>query len=409
MKPTTRKLGVVAAALAVVSASAALSIAGAGSASADPEQLDKFNLVGVGSDTTQEVLNALQGHAAGINYFAARTNSGQQIVSFDATQDGLTNTCVETRTGSPAIYRPNGSSEGRRALSRAFSIGGQYGIAGCGIKAPAGLVDFARSSDGPGSTQTPQNLVYIPFARDGVSWAYYSPVATNTQTALTAPQLTSLFATGPQIINSKLVVPCGIQDGSGTFKFWNSALGTTSTEATGTAACNGILGVPNGDGRVQESKGDQLKVKGDLIQTLSLPACDGVAGGPAVSCAGAQVIAGFSGSAYIAAGNLVANNTFEPAVKMGAITGVGAPVNGTAPALSANGAFYNSGVFGRDVYNVLPKETVDDLGSVAQDMFVGSTSKVCAETTTIEKFGFLSLGVSCGSTGLFGPFLSGQK
>lgn len=384
---------------------------GGGSASADPEQLDKFNLVGVGSDTTQEVMNALQGFAAGISYTPLRTAGGQQLLSFDATQDGTIDTCIETRTGSPAIYRPNGSSEGRRAVSRAFSIGGTYGIPGCGIKPVAGLVDFARSSSGPGATQTPQNLVYIPFGRDGVSWAYYSPVAANTQTALTTGQLTSLFATGPQIINGKLIVPCGIQDGSGTFTFWNTALGTTATEATGTAPCNGIGGVPNGDGRLQESKADQLKTKGDLLQTLSLPACDGVPGGSPVSCAGAQVIAGFSASAYIAAGNGVSSTGFEASVHMGTITGVGTPVNGTAPALSANAAFYGSGTFGRDVYNVLPKDTVDDIASVAREMFVGPDSKVCSDAAEaiVADFGFLTLGANCGSTSLMGPFLSGQK
>lgn len=417
-----RKFGVVAAALAVVGASAAMSLAGAGPASADPEQFDEFNLVGVGSDTTQEVLNAMQGFAAGKFYPAVRTTNGQQLLSFDATADGAIDSCIETRTKSASLYRPNGSTEGRRALSRAFSVGGTWGIGACGIKSASGLIDFARSSSGPGSTQTPQNLVYIPFARDALSFGYYSPVALNTQTQLTTAQLTSLFATGPQIINSKLIVPCGIQLGSGTFSFWNTANGIASTEATGTATCNNILGVPGTDGRVQENKGDQLKTKGDLIQTLSLPACDGVAGGPDFTCAGAQVIIGFSASAYVASGNGVSSATFEPTVQLGTITGLGLPVTGTAPALSANSTFYNSGTFGRDVYNVVPKTVIDDVGSIARAMFVGDTSPVCragrqvdtngvevpnTSGKTIRDFGFLTLGASCGSTSLFGPFIAG--
>ena len=105
----------------------------------------------------------------------------------------------------------------------------------------SGLVDFARSSAGPSAAGT--TLTYIPFGRDGLSFAYYrnggAPVTT-----LTSAQLTSLFCTGPQIIGGVEIVPCGIQTGSGTFTFWNTALGITAAqEATGTATCNAQVAV----------------------------------------------------------------------------------------------------------------------------------------------------------------------
>jgi hypothetical protein len=405
-----QKLALGAATLAAVGGAVALGTAGVSPASADPVQYRKDHLVGVGSDTTQEVLNAFAGFTAGTTYPALRTPSGGvQILSFDATDNGLLDSCIETRTGSAAMYRPNGSSEGRRALSRSYT-GSLYGIPACGVKNISGLVDFARSSSGPGSTQTPQQLTYIPFARDAVTFAYYNVGGTPT-TTLTTANLTSLFSTGPQSIGGKVIVPCGIQKGSGTYQFWLTASGVDAAQDdTGTAFCNNLGGVPQADGRLQESKTDQLRDKGDILATTSNPICDGVSGGAAVSCANVQVIAGFSASAYIAAGNGVANNTFDGSVLLGAIDALGSPVGGTAPNLTAQSGFYSSGRYGRDVYNVLPKEITDDpFNAPVQEMFVGPSSQVCQATSTIQAFGYLSLGASCGSTSLFGPYLSGQK
>ena len=410
MTPKSKsKLALGLASIAALGGILALGTAGGSPAGADPAQYSQTNLVGVGSDTTEQVMSAMTGRAGPTSYLPVRTAGGVQLLSFDATQDGTIDTCIETRTSAPSIYRPNGSSEGRRALSRAFG-GGTYGIASCGIKSVGGLIDFARSSSGPGSTTTPAQLVYIPFARDALSIGYYNVSGTAT-TNLSRTTLTSLFSTGPQVINGKLIVPCGIQNGSGTFQSWNSMLQINTTqEGTGTAFCNGLAGVPNADGRVQENKTDQLKTKGDILQTTSDPICDGVAGGPAVSCAGGQVIAGFSASAYIASGNGKSSIPFEPAVLLGSIDALPLPVSGTAPNLSAVAGFYNSGTFGRDVYNVLPKVTVDDLfNDAVQSMFVGPSSLVCQQTATIQAFGYLTLGTGCGSTTLTGPYLSGQK
>jgi hypothetical protein len=336
---TTRKtkLAVGAFTTAVLGATMAVGLAGS-PAGSDPVQFKSTNLVGVGSDTTQEILNAFAGNSAGVDYPALRTTDGSQVLSFDATENLQLDTCIRTRTGVGSIYRPNGSTEGRRALSRAFG-GGSYGIAGCGIKSITGLVDFARSSSGPGTTTTPADLYYIPFARDGVSFAYYNVTGAPTSN-LSSANLTSLFSTGPQVIGGKLIVPCGIQAGSGTFNFWNTALGINTTQETaGTTFCNGLLGVPQPNGRLQENKTDELKAKGDILQSRTDPVCDGVPGGTAVSCAGGQVISGFSASAYIAAGNNVSGVPFEPTVLMGSINALGVPVSGTAPNLAASAAF----------------------------------------------------------------------
>jgi hypothetical protein len=394
----------VAAAAAAVGSIAAIGFVGNSPAQADPKQFDA--LAGFGSDTTQDVLNAFAGFANGINYTPVQSQDATktQLVSWDAFP---ANQCITTATGAPTILRPNGSTNGQRILSRAFG-GGTWGNATCGQRDVSGIVDFARSSSPPAAAGT--DLVFIPFGRDAISWAYSKPTGSPV-TNLTPAQLSSLQVNGPAVINGTVIIPCGIQTGSGTYATWNGMLGlpTTGTPDTGTAFCNtGLVNpaIPDPGGRLQESNGPELKLKADVLATTSNAICDGVAGGPAVSCADAQVIIGFAASSWIARSNGVGSVPPGPGVAIGSING-NSPVSGTAPNLVPNATFYADPVFGRDVYNVLPAETVDDIGNVQiQTMFVGPTSSVCQATATIQQFGFGLLGANCGSTTLTGPFRS---
>jgi hypothetical protein len=292
------------------------------------------------------------------------------------------------------MNRPQGSSQGRRALSRAID-GTGYGTALCGGPVNiSGLVQFARSSAGPTAGDTGTNLTYVPFGRDGVSFGYYRASGGAPVTSLTKAQLTSLFTTGPQVIGGVRIVPCGIQTGSGTHAFWTTQLGVTATEATATTECNNLLGVGV---RAEENDGTALKARGDLV------------------AAGDQVIIGFSAGAFIAKSNLVAPGAPPAAVGMGTIsdngagTNLGSPVAGTAPNLTPSATFYNDATFGRDVYNVFPTAVIasafgnDDL----KTLFAGPTSAVCQQTVTIQKFGFLAI-ATCGDLTLKGSLLTGQ-
>jgi hypothetical protein len=420
-----RRLAVGAAVAGALAGAAALGLAGTGAVNADPYQYNPANFKVVGSDTTQGIMNALAGREAGISYTPLATSTGEFIVSFDATQNGTINTCIETKTGAPSFYRPNGSSEGRRALSRAID-GANYGIAGCGIKSVSGLIDVARSSAGPASGTSPATeatfLVYVPLGRDALSWAYANTSGAIV-TDLTQGQLDTLFTSGPAVLDpdgagpqpTKLLVPCGIQTGSGTKQSWDTAVGVTvAEEAVGTAFCNSLLGVPDAGGRLQESKADQLRDKADILAVTSNPICDGVAGGAAVSCAGGQVISGYSASGYIAARNGVRPdpNPIPENVFLGDIGGV-SPLDGSGNP----GALYNSTVFGRDVYNVLPDSTaLDPFNGPVQEMFIdtdgagaGDTALICQATTTIQTFGFLPVAATCGSTTLTANKLTGVK
>ncbi len=367
-------------------------------ANADPKQYTAF--IGVGSDTTQDVVNALAGHANGTNFTPVQSSaasSQRQLISFDATPPTGTDPCITPKLGGTTFTRPNGSSGGRRALSRALDSTG-YGSAVCGgIRNINGLVDFARSSSGPAAGDTNSQLTYVPFGLDAVSFAYYradgSPVTT-----LTRAQLTTLFTTGVQTIDGVRILPCGIQTGSGTFQFWNTVTtASTAAEATATAECNNLLGVGV---RAQENDGVELKARGDAADA-------------AVN--GTQVVIGFSAGAFVAKSNGVASPTPPAGVGIGAISNdgagnnLGSPVAGTAPNLTPVSGFYTNPVFGRSVYNVFATSRITSaIGNTdMKTMFSGPTSTLCQATATIQTFGFL-VSPNCGSTTLRGGYISGQ-
>lgn len=383
----------------------------AGSASADPAQLSA--LVGVGSDTTQDVMNALSGRTNGV-YFTpllspttalAQDGTRRQVISFDATAAtaGAGDNCITTKTAAAAFTRPNGSTQGRRALSRAID-GTKYGSAECGgLKDVSGLVDFARSSSGPTGGDIGTALTYIPFGRDGVSFAYYRKNGTPV-TTLTRAQLTTLFTTGPQTIDGVRIVPCGIQTGSGTYGFWNTVTGaTTSNEPTATTECNGLVPDPLTSGRAQENDGVDLKNRGEALAALA-------------GKSGDQVIIGFSAGAFISKSNGYAVPAPPAGVGIGSISdngsgvNLGNPVSGTAPSLAPSSTFFSDATFGRRVYNVFPTTVITGPGNAdLKAMFVGSTAAICNApyTTTVQTLGFLPA-PDCGATTIKGSLITGQ-
>ncbi|MEI8238379.1 MAG: hypothetical protein WCI22_03080 [Actinomycetota bacterium] len=368
-----------------------------GGAKADPKQLTA--LVGVGSDTVQDVFNAFAGYTNGVDYAPLHSTSAsgsRQLISFDAfNPTNVSDVCMTAKLGGPTFLRPNGSGAGQKALSRAQD-GTKWGLGACsGVVDVSGQIDFARSSSG--ATGGGSDLTFIPFGRDGVSFAYYSKSGTPV-TSLTRAQLTTLFTTGPATIGGIRIVPCGIQSGSGTYKFWNTVTtATAGQEATGTTECNGL--VSNSlSGRLEENDGTALKLRGDTGN------------------AGDEYIVGFSAGSFIAKSNLVAPGAPPAAVHMGSISDngsavdLGSPIVGTAPNLTPSTTFYADSVFGRKVYSVWPTSSVTGLGNAdIKSLVVGSTSSTCSATTTIQAFGFLSLGSSCGTITDLQAYASGQS
>jgi len=410
MIKSTRKSNVVkvAAVAAALGSLAAIGFAGSSPAQADPKAYSA--LVAVGSDTTQDVTNAFAGFSSGINYTPLQSTAATdltQIISFDA---GATS-CVATRTGFGAILRPNGSSGGRRALSQIGLGVSTWGTGSpCGAKDPSGSIDFARSSSGPVVPDTGTVLTYVPFARDALTFAYYSADGTS-GTDTTQANLDTIFTNGTGIIGTSPVIPCGIQTSSGTYGSWNGNAGVSAPEMeAGTALCRGVLGVPDTTGRLQEHNGPQLKIKGDLVAALSNALCDGVVGGAVVPCTNVQVIIGFSASQFVARSNGLADPAPGPGVALGSIAGLPF-VTGTAPNVLANAAGYANTTFGRDVYNVFLSPFIDDTtNGVLQSLFVGPTSAVCSADTTVTNLGFIPLSnAACGTTTLRGSYFTGNS
>ena len=168
-----------------------------------------------------------------------------------------------------------------------------------------------------------------------MSFAYYAPGVGSPVTTLTSAQLNSLFTTGPQNIGGVDIVPCSIQLGSGTYQFWNTALGVSASQmASATASCT-----PAGQ-EIQENDANGLKAKGDALG------------------ANKQYIIGFSAANFISQTNGVAGSQLPaPAgtVDLGAIDALGKPYTGAvAGPIAPSATFYASTTYGRNVYNVLP-------------------------------------------------------
>lgn len=176
-------------------------------------------LPGVGSDTTQDVMNGYtNGVAFSVPAFGGIVDGAgnRTLGSYDATGP----TPITYRNAPPECVnvniRPNGSNQGVNSLR--------------GIAPPAGpfpqqCVDWARSSANTSAARAGQNLTFIPYATDVVT---YSTLANSTVSKnLSLTQLRSIFrANQPNCLNHEPVVP---QSGSGTFSFWNSLVGPFGT------------------------------------------------------------------------------------------------------------------------------------------------------------------------------------
>jgi hypothetical protein len=138
--------------------------------------VDAQTLVGFGSDTTQDVMNAI---AAAVNAKTGRSASAW-MASYDTfapSPVGSTATTVVAKPGGVAIPRANGSGEGFKLLQVAKGTLGSSAIVSGLTKTAvtvttaqaAGQVDFGRSSSGISSPNQTGIWSYVPFAKDAVT------------------------------------------------------------------------------------------------------------------------------------------------------------------------------------------------------------------------------------------------
>ncbi|MGW2820104.1 Ig-like domain repeat protein [Streptomyces sp. NPDC001443] len=351
----------------VAAAVVAGGLALASPAYADPTPAGTYrSLVGVGSDTTQDVLNALAGDSVnGTTYAAVKAASGAGIASYDAIEPltGSTTSSIQTRSAGPSFLRPNGSGKGRLALSQALTGDKYPDSSGVAIK---GQVDFARSSSGPSTSGTA--LTYIPFARDAVGVA----VKGSALDSLTVDDLHDIYAGTTTVVNGQTVHPKIPQSGSGTRKFFLSAIGLTDA----TLSPN----IPT----VQENQANDGLTEDGALEPFSVGSWIAQINGVAPD---------HSKDAAAAGGHLAS-------VQLPGDTG-----GATTPVATANGKlvpvnyYYENATFGRDVYNVVPTRAIDPTSVFFDkdlyDVFVTSgshTAALASDTAeqTIAAFGFVN-------------------
>ncbi|WP_051741890.1 substrate-binding domain-containing protein [Streptomyces xylophagus] len=194
---------------------------------ADPSSATDYRqLAGVGSDTTQDVVNALGD--------AITNSSGKVIASWNATGT----TTVKTKATGCEIARPDGSGAGITALNTALD-----GSTGC--------VDFARSSRGPNNTTT-TDLTFIPYAKDAVSWVKQDGSALPDN--LTTAQLKAIYECTLTSLNGVTLTPILPQSASGTRAFFLSSIGVTTPGSCVTS-----------NSTIQENDGSAIDSAGDIF------------------------------------------------------------------------------------------------------------------------------------------------
>jgi ABC-type phosphate transport system substrate-binding protein len=178
-------------------------VAAAGPAQADPSGPPTFRqLAGVGSDTTQGVMNGLS------NVITDSTGT-KLIGSYDAV--GSATIATQSASACSAIPRPNGSGAGRAALLTSLQAGN-------------GCIQFSRSSSLNLAAATP-GLTYIPYATDAVSFAVTAN--SNIPKSLTLTQVQAIYHCDPNFVGTgpnytiTVILP---QAGSGTRSFWESTM-----------------------------------------------------------------------------------------------------------------------------------------------------------------------------------------
>ncbi len=306
------------------------------------------DLVGVGSDTTQDVLNAL---ATGYN---AAHPGKPKLASFDATPKGSK---IKPKAGAATIERPDGSSAGIKALQNDAD----------------GALDFARSSRAKKADGTEAALTFFPFGQDGVTWATH--YQTNAPKSLSKSQLASIYRcsakarywdqVGGKKVKGKRqkIQPYLPQLGSGTRSFFLGAIGLTDAQV---GSCV--------NGKLQENDGKVLpKGNKNYIAAYSIGKWIAQAVNKKNDRHGTTVLH-----------QIAKQNPTTGSLKIdkkGKVTGKNVRIN--------TGDFPRT--FLRFVFNVV--RTAD---AAKFEPVFGATGWVCDQPGTIRAYGFEPLGGGCG-------------
>ncbi len=289
-------------------------------------------LVGVGSDTTQDVLNALSNIPA---------SGSRTIGSFDATGASPLPATKAAITGSDCtgLARPVGSGNGVAALRNERTAAAGAARRPC--------FDFARSS--ANQSQDAANagfgLTWIPFAGDQVTYVTRRDSALPTN--LTTAQLASIYncTAAGTISNPPTILPLLPQSGSGTRSFFLASIGVTTP-----GSC--------------VSSVDPTNPAAQLIENNGLRLTD------------TRYLAPYSVAQF--------NAQYYKSVS---------DVRGTTEMRRVNSTLPNTSTFSfrREVFNVVPTSELTD--PAVSSVFVGANdpTDICNQPTVITTFGFSEL------------------
>lgn len=215
------------------------------------------DVVGVGSDTIQNVLNQFS-----VSYNATH-KSGPRLFSWDATnpKTGVIGDMITLKKGCKQIARPNGSSGGIAALTTENASTGGHPC-----------MDFARSSRDRAPTDpafAAGGISFVTLGGDAVTYATFP--GSNAPANLTTSDLFKIYTcavtnwkqVGGKNAPIKAFIP---QSGSGTRSFFLTAIGITSG-VPGTCVSDGATKkVPAGT--IEENEGVNALLNKDKPDTI---------------------------------------------------------------------------------------------------------------------------------------------
>jgi hypothetical protein len=305
----------------LIAAGAAMGIVIAGVAASAPAMAEPVSnsYAAVGSDTLQDVMNALA-NGSSLSGSPVRVRAGSSpIGSFDA----FGSATIQTKEAGPYFTRPGGSGAGINALIASINNTAYLGSAPIG-----GMVDIARSSSSAGTNANAAgDLLYVPFGRDALGYIYkvdptWSQATKDAFGTLSNAQLSDIYQGNLTTIGGETVRPRLPQTASGTRQTFLTKIGLASNATPG-----------------------------------SVPSADNTTAGPAENDATVLGLAGeiipFSAANWIAQVNGAAsvNTTTAANVAYGRADNTAAfTVSGTK--LVPSQAYYNS-VWGRDTFLVV--------------------------------------------------------
>jgi len=371
----------------------------------------------VGSDTLEDVVNAIVNGTAITGATVRVTINGATLGSFDATGAPY----IITKPGGVRFSRPNGSGEGFQALSASigdataaataaanvFTSGtyqnkGEASVSGSGgTSMPSSLkninlngqVDISRSSSGDpkttsrASTAADATIVRVPFGRDAIA-IVMAPTLANAVCAAEGQGTVADSSVSPVVTASGTCVPYLTAAQLG------SLYETTSANPTLTINGTSIAFKPvvpqAGSGTRKDFLGKILTgTKDSNNQTTAFLAAETagyVATGQehdaisaAFIAAGAQAIEPMSASRWIAMKNGASYDKSGSAV-LGAVSTattlvnsvIASPVVVTSGVYSPNSAYYADTTWGRDVFLFVERARIDNSFTAGGTITAGS-------------------------------------